>query len=73
MKKSFKLIGLGCAICANKIQEAVSKLEGVNSATVNFAAAKLIIECDAAKIEPIVESAKAIIKKIEPGTLLQTV
>jgi len=35
MKKSFK-IEVDCANCANRIEAALSKLEGVNSVVVNF-------------------------------------
>ena len=46
MKKVFKLEGLGCANCAAKIEKAVSKLEGVSSASVNFMTTKMVIEAD---------------------------
>ena len=36
MKKVIK-IEVDCAVCANKIQEAVAKVEGVNSVTVKKA------------------------------------
>ena len=36
MKKVFKLEGLNCAHCAAKIEEKVSKLEGVKSVVINF-------------------------------------
>ena len=35
MRKVIKLDGELCANCANKIQAAVEKLDGVNSASVN--------------------------------------
>ena len=36
MKKVFRLEGLDCAHCAAKIEERVSKLEGVKSVVINF-------------------------------------
>ena len=71
MRKAFKLEGLGCANCAAKMQEGIGKLDGVSSATVNFATAKLIIEGEDDRMDSIIESARAIIKKIEPDVALQ--
>ena len=36
MKKKFILEGLGCANCASKMEKAISKLPGVNEASINF-------------------------------------
>ena len=36
MKKTIKLIDLDCGHCADKIQNAVQKIDGVTSVTVNF-------------------------------------
>lgn len=35
---------MDCANCANKMEEAARKTEGVQSATVNFMALKMIVE-----------------------------
>jgi len=70
MKKAFRLEGLGCANCAAKMQEAIGKIDGVDSAAVNFATAKLVIVGEDDRMESIVESARAIIKKIEPDVVL---
>ncbi len=43
MKKVFRLEGLDCAHCAAKIEERVSKLEGVKSVVINFKKNFLII------------------------------
>ena len=43
MKKSYK-IDVDCANCANKMEEAARKTEGVKSATVNFMMLKMIVE-----------------------------
>ena len=45
MKKTYK-IEVDCANCANKMEEAAKKTEGVKNATVNFMALKMIIEFD---------------------------
>lgn len=46
MKKVFLLEGLDCANCAAKIEKAVSELDGVKSASVNFITTKLTIETE---------------------------
>lgn len=71
MKKTFKLEGLDCANCAAKMEDRINKLEGVNQATVNFMTTKLVIEGEDDKIEEIIESAKAIIKKLEPDVVVK--
>lgn len=71
MKKTFKLEGLDCANCAAKMEDRINKLEGVNQATVNFMTNKLVIEGEDDKIEEIIESAKAIIKKLEPDVVVK--
>ncbi len=45
MKKSYK-IDVDCANCANKMEEAAKKTEGVKDATVNFMTLKMNVEFD---------------------------
>lgn len=66
MKKVFKLEGLDCAHCASKIEEKISKLEGIKSATVNFMTTKLTLESANEDIEEVIKKAKKLINEIEP-------
>lgn len=67
MKKSFKLHKLGCANCAAKMQQALSKIEGVSEVSVNFMAQKLTFDyLDEARLESILREAGAVIRRIEP-------
>ena len=43
MKKSYK-IDMDCANCANKMEDAAKRTDGVKDATVNFMALKMIVE-----------------------------
>lgn len=43
MKKTYK-IEVDCANCANKMEDAANKTEGVKNATVNFMALKMKVE-----------------------------
>lgn len=48
MKKTYK-IEVDCANCANKMEEAAKKTEGVKDATVNFMMLKMIVEFEDGK------------------------
>lgn len=67
MRKVFKLEDLECANCAAKMSDAISKLEGVNSANMNFMTQKLVIDVeDASQLDAIMDQADAICAKVEP-------
>ena len=66
MKKVFKLEGLDCAHCAAKIEEKVSKLEGVKSVVINFMTTKMTLESVDENIGDIVEKVKKLITEVEP-------
>ena len=61
---------LECAHCASKMEQAIAKLEGVNSVTISFMTQKMTLDCDESKILEIVLQAKKICKKIEPDCTL---
>ncbi len=71
MKKRFILENLGCANCASKMEEAIGKLDGVKSASVNFFTTKMIIEGEDEKFPAIVEQAKMIINKLESQVVVK--
>ena len=71
MKKTFRLVGLGCANCAAKMEMKINKLDGVENAIVNFMTTKLVIEGEEDKMPAIMESAEKIIKKLEPQVVLK--
>lgn len=66
MKKTFKLIDLDCANCAAKMQAAIEKLEGVNSASVNFMTQKLTLDAEDGIFDEVLKKAADCIKKVEP-------
>lgn len=49
-KETIKISGMTCAACAKRIEKAVSKLEGVSQASVNFGTEKLSVEYDDQKL-----------------------
>lgn len=66
MKKTFRLIGLDCANCAAKMENAIGKVAGVHSVSINFMTTKMAIEAADDQMEQVLASATAIIKKLEP-------
>ena len=66
MKKTFKLRDLDCANCAAKMENAIRKLDGVNSATISFMTQKLTLDADAARFDEILQQAAKLCKKVEP-------
>lgn len=66
MKKTYQLENLDCANCASKMETAVSKISGVQSATVSFLTQKLVIEADELEFDRIIRDAVKVCKKIEP-------
>ena len=66
MKKVFRLEGLDCAHCAAKIEEKVSKLEGVKSVVINFMTTKMTLESIDENIGEVVEKVKKLINEVEP-------
>ena len=69
MKKTYK-IEVDCANCAAKMEDGIRKLEGVNSANINFLTQKLTLDADDTRFESILDEAERIIKKIEPDCVL---
>lgn len=61
-KYEFKIRGLDCANCANKIQEELSKNPELKNVSVNFAKQKLSYETEKVSIEEVEKS----IKRLEP-------
>ena len=70
MKKRYLIEDLCCANCAAKMEENIQKVEGVNSANVNFLTQKLTLDADEARLDAILDEAERIIKKIEPDCVL---
>ncbi|MGN0567532.1 MAG: cation transporter [Acutalibacteraceae bacterium] len=66
MRKVYKLEDLDCANCAAKMETAIKKIDGVQSATVNFLSQKLTVEADEAVFEDVLKKIAKAIKKIEP-------
>jgi len=66
MKKSYK-IEVDCANCANKMEIAANKVNGVKSAAVNFMALKMKVEFeDGAEPAAVMPEVLKVCRKVEP-------
>ena len=74
MKKSFKIEGMTCSACSNRVERFVRKLDGINEANVNFATETLNVDFDENKLksvdieDTVVKSGYKVIKNIKTYT-----
>lgn len=73
MKSKFKINGLDCANCANELERAIQKLDGIKNANINFMAQKMELEYDEDIKEEIIIEVKKVIKKEEPDVTIEEV
>ena len=66
MKKSYR-IEVDCANCANLMEEAARKTDGVAGATVNFMTQKMIVEfAEGADAKQVMRAVLKACRKVEP-------
>ena len=66
MKKVLKIRGLDCANCAVNLENAIQKIDGINTASVSFMTERLVIEFDENNEKEIIKKVKKQIKREEP-------
>ena len=66
MTKVFRLTEIDCPVCAGKVQDLISKIDGVKSARVDFLVLKLTIEAEEKDFPAIMKQAEKAVKKVEP-------
>ena len=66
MKKIYSVEDLDCANCAAKMECAISKIEGVTSASVSFVMQKITVEAEESALPAIEKQMVIVCKKIEP-------
>ena len=71
MKKAFKIRELDCAHCAQEIEEAASKVAGVNKVRVNFLSERRTLDAEDARFDAVLDEIKKIVKTIEPDAVLE--
>ncbi len=66
MRKSFKLDEIDCANCAQKLEDAIKKLDGVEDARVNFLTQKLTLTAADDAFDRVLDRVIKLTAKIEP-------
>ncbi len=69
MKKKFA-IEVDCANCAQKMEDAINKIDGV-TATVSFMQQKLIVEAPDDRFEELMDQVVKACKRVEPDCEIQ--
>ena len=69
MKKKFKC-EVDCANCAAKLENALSKVEGVEEVTVNFLTQKLTLTAPDDRFDQVLQAVIAKAKKIDPDAVI---
>lgn len=65
MKKIYRVKNLDCAHCANKMQCALKKLDGINDVSINFLTQKMTIDAVDENFDEILEKTLKICKKVD--------
>ena len=71
MKVKAVLHELCCAHCAAKIEEKIAKLDGVDTALVNFLTERMTLEVQEEKWDALQKQIEKIVKKIEPDVTIE--
>lgn len=71
MKNTYKITGIDCANCAVQLENAIRKVEGVQSASISFIAERISLEYDEQNKDEIIKKIKKVIKKEEPDAMLE--
>lgn len=71
MKRKYQIQNLGCANCAAKMEDKISKLEGIKNASLSFITQSLHLEIDEeTDVKRLEEEMNKIICSIEPDCRL---
>lgn len=70
MRKVFKLQDLDCANCAAKMEDAISKIDGVEKATMSFMTQKLTIVADDGRFNEIMDEVERVCSRVEPDMVI---
>ena len=66
MRKSFRLDEIDCANCALKLQDALARVDGVRSVSVNFMTQKLTLEAEDARFDAVLDQVVQVAARVEP-------
>lgn len=69
----FKINGLDCANCANRLERILKKMDMIHNVTISFMMERLTFECLEEDKKNAVEKIKIILKREEPDVKLEEV
>lgn len=70
MKKKLKMDGIDCAHCAMEMEEEINKIDGVNSAKINFMLQKLSLDVEDEKYDDVLAKIKKAIKDVDDTAVI---
>lgn len=70
MKKKLKMENIDCANCAQKMEDGISRIEGVKSARINFMLQKLTLDADDERFDEIVEEARKVVRDVDKAAVI---
>ena len=70
MKKKLKMDNIDCAHCAMEMEEEIRKIDGVNSANINFMLQKLTLDVDDEKFDEFLEQARKAVKGVDEDAVI---
>ena len=66
MRLIYRMENLDCAHCAQKMEDKIAKLEGVESVSISFMAQKMILQVkDDCEKEPLLEGVRAAVSSVD--------
>lgn len=65
MRKTYQMEDLDCAVCAAKMEDAIRKIDGVESVSINYIMQQMTIEADESRLAGIMKQASKVCRKIE--------
>lgn len=66
MKRTYEIRNLDCAVCAQKVADAINKIPEINNAQINFMTKKITIEADKKNWDETLRKAVKVCHDIEP-------
>ena len=73
MKVKFKIKGLDCANCANELENAINKIDGIENAVINFMTERMELEFDETRKEEIMKKLEKVLKREEPDVSIEEI
>ena len=73
MKNTFKIDGLDCANCAAQLENALQKIDGMESVSINFMAKKMVMKYNEKNKEEIMKKVFKTIQREEPDVKIEEI